>query len=59
MSDLGPCDVRAGQTLGPGDTCTIDVQFLPRSPGRVRVTLVILTDDPGSPYLVNITGEAV
>lgn len=48
------------QTLSPGETATLRLQFEPRGSGRVESRLHLRTNDPDEPtYVVRLAGEGV
>jgi hypothetical protein len=52
------CVVNAPMALG--QTCTINVSFLPTAPGARSTTLTIATNDPAQPTLrVSLSGEGI
>ena len=41
----------SGQTVAPGDCCTVGVEFTPKSTGKKTATLVIPSNDPDEPIV--------
>jgi hypothetical protein len=46
-----------GSSLAVGATCTITVTFTPTSPGIRKASVVITDSAPGSPHVINLTGN--
>jgi hypothetical protein len=46
-------------TLGPGDSCAVDVRFAPSAPGARVAELTFFDDGGGSPHVVPLSGSAV
>jgi pimeloyl-ACP methyl ester carboxylesterase len=46
----------SGQTITPGSSCSLDVNFEPVSAGPKQATLVIVSDDPASPASAALAG---
>lgn len=47
----------AGQVLGHGDTCTVEVAFTPSAPGERSADLVVSSDVGGDPRRVPLSGR--
>lgn len=45
-------------TIGPGDSTALPVRFEPGSPGAKSATLSVTSDDPASPGVVRVSGDA-
>ncbi len=60
ISISGPFRVvpRCGLTLPSKASCTIDVAFSPKAPGKYTGALKIIDDAPGSPHTISLTGTA-
>ena len=46
-----------GSSLAVGATCTITVSFTPTAPGIRKAAIIITDSAPGSPQVVNLTGN--
>lgn len=61
--DASSYDVQYGNCehalLGPGNTCSVGVQFQPTSPGPKHAQLVITSDSASSPLIVPLEGEGL
>ena len=49
----------SGVTLGPAETCTVDVSFAPATPGPKHADLVVTSDLGLSPGLFDLGGQAL
>jgi hypothetical protein len=49
-------DTCSGQTLAPGDGCSVDVRFAPLHTGQLGADLSVPSDAPGSPHTVALSG---
>ena len=53
-------DECSGQTLAPGDYCTVGVKFTPASTGEKTATLTIPSNDPDEPIVeVSLKGNGI
>lgn len=48
-----------GPPLAPGQTCTVSVSFNPTSTGAKTASLSFVTDAPGSPQTVSLSGSGI
>jgi hypothetical protein len=46
-------------TLAPGSSCSMDVSFMPAAAGARTATLSIVSDAPGSPHTIALSGPGV
>jgi centrosomal CEP192-like protein/calcineurin-like phosphoesterase family protein len=54
--DFKAASACAGQTLAANASCQLSVGFSPSGPGPRSGTLVVSTDQPGSPHAVSLSG---
>jgi hypothetical protein len=45
-----------GRALSPGETCTVEVSFVPRVAGARNAFLVVADDAPGNPHRLRLSG---
>jgi sugar lactone lactonase YvrE len=53
---LDSTSTNCGTTILPGSTCTLGVIFTPTAPGPVSATLSVISNSPGSPLPLGLTG---
>lgn len=47
-----------GQAVPPGGKCTMDIRFTPRGAGARRAVLILRSNAPAGPHLVELSGQA-
>jgi len=57
--DFSAANGCAQRTIRPGDACAINVTFTPSAEGERSATLIISSNDAGSPLSVSLTGSGV
>jgi FG-GAP-like repeat len=56
---LAPADECTAGQLAPADGCEVEVAFAPDSTGAKAATLTVVSDAPGSPLAIPLTGEGL
>lgn len=55
--ETSTCPIGSGSQLAIGATCTFAVSFTPSAPGIRKASLIINDSAPGSPHVLNLTGN--
>ena len=52
-------DLCSGQSLAPGESCDLTLDFAPSTPGLKLASLEVVTNGPHDPYRATLAGDAI